>query len=73
MFWNEVFLQAEWHSLAMLNYETEPSLIVPFIPAGTELDSWHGRFFVSLVGFPLVSIVWFIRRGILFFPKRIRN
>lgn len=35
----------------MLNYEIEPSLLAPFVPAGTELDSWAGKTFVSVVGF----------------------
>jgi len=35
----------------MLNYAVEPSLLRPFVPAGTELDSWQGIAFVSLVGF----------------------
>jgi uncharacterized protein YqjF (DUF2071 family) len=51
MSWNEVFLRAEWRNLAMLNYEIDPALLVRFIPAGTELDSWNGKVFVSLVGF----------------------
>ncbi|MFZ1132587.1 MAG: DUF2071 domain-containing protein, partial [Terriglobales bacterium] len=37
--------------LAMLNYEVDPALLLPFVPAGTQLDSWNGRVFVSLVGF----------------------
>jgi len=35
----------------MLNYEVEPSLLVPRAPAGCEIDSWQGRYFVSVVGF----------------------
>lgn len=35
----------------MLNYEIEPSALVSFVPAGTELDSWNGKTFVSVVGF----------------------
>jgi uncharacterized protein YqjF (DUF2071 family) len=45
------FLSAEWRHLAMLNYEIEPAALSPFVPAGTELDSWNGRTFVSMVGF----------------------
>jgi uncharacterized protein YqjF (DUF2071 family) len=45
------FLTAEWRHLAMLNYEIEPAALAPFVPAGTELDSWNGRTFVSMVGF----------------------
>jgi uncharacterized protein YqjF (DUF2071 family) len=35
----------------MLNYEVESSLLTPFIPPGTALDSFKGRTYVSLVGF----------------------
>jgi uncharacterized protein len=45
------FLSAEWRELAMLNYEIEPSLLASRVPPGTELDSWRGRTFVSVVGF----------------------
>ena len=47
----KVFLTAEWKHLAMLNYEIEPLALSSFIPAGTELDTWNGRTFVSVVGF----------------------
>ncbi len=45
------FLTARWAQLAMLNYEIEPQLLAGRIPAGTELDMWQGRCFVSMVGF----------------------
>jgi uncharacterized protein YqjF (DUF2071 family) len=45
------FLTAEWRNLIMLNYVVEPDLLAPFVPAGTELDSWGGRTYLSLVGF----------------------
>jgi uncharacterized protein YqjF (DUF2071 family) len=48
---DRVFLTAEWQHLAMLNYEVDASLLLPFVPAGTELDLWNGKVFVSLVGF----------------------
>lgn len=35
----------------MLNFAVEPSLLGRYVPAGTELDSWEGKTFVSLVGF----------------------
>jgi uncharacterized protein YqjF (DUF2071 family) len=35
----------------MLNYAVEPSMLRPLVPSGTELDSWQGITFVSLVGF----------------------
>ncbi|HEY4414445.1 MAG TPA: DUF2071 domain-containing protein [Verrucomicrobiae bacterium] len=46
-----VFLTAEWRQLAMVNYEIDPELLRPLIPAGTELDFWNGKAFVSVVGF----------------------
>ncbi len=46
-----VFLTAEWKNLLMLNYAVDPSLLHPFVPAGTELDSFAGKTYVSLIGF----------------------
>ena len=48
---DRVFLTAEWRNLAMLNYEVDAGLLLPFVPAGTELDDWNGKVFVSMVGF----------------------
>ena len=45
------FLTAEWRSLAMLNYEVDRSVLAPRVPPGTELDSWGGVVYVSVVGF----------------------
>lgn len=45
------FLTAEWRLLAMLNYEIDPAIVMPFVPKGTELDAWSGKTFVSMVGF----------------------
>jgi uncharacterized protein YqjF (DUF2071 family) len=45
------FLTAEWRWLAMLNYEIDPAVLQPFVPAGTELDSHGGKTWVSMVGF----------------------
>jgi uncharacterized protein YqjF (DUF2071 family) len=45
------FLTAEWRNLAMLNYEIDPKRLQSFLPVGTELDSWKGKTFVSMVGF----------------------
>ena len=46
-----VFLTAEWRSLAMVNYEVDPAVLGRLVPAGTELDDFGGRVFVSMVGF----------------------
>ena len=50
-----VFLTAEWRHLAMLNFEVDPALVRPLVPAGTELDDYRGRTFVSLVGFMFLN------------------
>lgn len=39
----------------MLNYEIEPSVLVPYVPTGTELDLWNGKNLVSVVGFLFVK------------------
>jgi uncharacterized protein YqjF (DUF2071 family) len=46
-----VFLTADWRWLAMLNFEADPALLRPHVPAGTELDAWNGVTYVSVVGF----------------------
>lgn len=35
----------------MLNFRVDPALLLPFMPEGTELDSFAGETFVSVVGF----------------------
>jgi uncharacterized protein YqjF (DUF2071 family) len=45
------FLTAEWRNLVMLNWAVDPAALRPFLPVGTELDSWQGVTFVSLIGF----------------------
>jgi uncharacterized protein YqjF (DUF2071 family) len=45
------FLRAEWRHVALLNYAIDPAQLVRFVPAHTELDLWHGRAYVSVVGF----------------------
>jgi uncharacterized protein len=45
------FLTAEWQWLAMLNYEIDPAVLRPYVPAGTELDPREGKTYVSMVGF----------------------
>lgn len=42
---------AEWRHLAMLNYEVDPAIVRPLVPAGTELDFWNGAAYASVVGF----------------------
>jgi uncharacterized protein YqjF (DUF2071 family) len=45
------FLTARWEDLILLNYSAPRELLEPLVPAGTELDVWHGEALVSLVGF----------------------
>jgi uncharacterized protein YqjF (DUF2071 family) len=45
------FLTANWRYLAMLNYVVDPQLVIPLVPAGTELDFENGETFLSVVGF----------------------
>ncbi len=39
----------------MANYVVAPELLLPYVPAHTELDLWNGRCYVSLVGFMFVN------------------
>jgi uncharacterized protein len=45
------FLSAEWRKLAMANYAIDQSILQPFIPYKTELDTWNNTCYISLVGF----------------------
>ena len=49
------FLTAEWRRLLMLNYAIEPDVLLPYLPAGVELDWWNDTCYVSLVGFRFVD------------------
>jgi len=48
---NRTFLKAEWRKLAMANYAIDKKILSPYLPAGTEIDEWNGRCYVSLIGF----------------------
>ena len=39
----------------MINYAVDPAVLKPIVPAGTELDEYQGRVFVSMVGFLFLS------------------
>lgn len=45
------FLTAEWKNLIMANYIVDSKLLLPWLPYKTELDSFNGNTYVSLVGF----------------------
>ncbi|MFT5168879.1 MAG: hypothetical protein ACI8P3_004124, partial [Saprospiraceae bacterium] len=44
------FLKAEWRKLVLANYEVDSSLLLPYLPYKTEIDTWNNRCYVSLVG-----------------------
>jgi uncharacterized protein YqjF (DUF2071 family) len=48
---NSRFLKAKWTNLLMINYEVDPEILKPYLPAYTELDLWQGKALVSMVGF----------------------
>lgn len=48
---NSPFLTASWRNLLMINFEVSPSLLQPYLPRHTELDTWNNTHYVSLVGF----------------------
>jgi uncharacterized protein len=52
---NRIFLTAEWRHLAMLNYAVDPGVLRPFVPAGTELDTFAGVTYASVVGFRFLA------------------
>ena len=45
------FLNAAWRKLAFANYPVPPEVLSSYLPAGTELDTWMGHPYVSLIGF----------------------
>ncbi len=46
-----VFLKAEWRNLVFMNYEVNPGILAKYLPPNTELDTFNGIHYVSLVGF----------------------
>lgn len=45
------FLKAEWKNLALFNYEIDAAILEKYLPAGTQIDIWNNKCYVSLVGF----------------------
>lgn len=39
----------------MANYETDAVTLKKYLPAGTELDTWNDRYYLSLVGFMFLN------------------
>lgn len=49
------FLKAEWRKLAIINYEINPEILLPYLPKGTALDFYKGKCYVSLVAFMFLN------------------
>lgn len=49
------FLHAAWNNLIMANYYVPPDLLLPYVPNKTQLDSFEGKTYVSLVGFMFLN------------------
>ncbi len=47
----DTFLSARWENLIMANYEVHPDVLKPYLPQGVELDFYHNKTYMSLVGF----------------------
>ena len=47
----KTFLKARWENLIMANYTIDTEVLLPFLPAGVEIDLYDGKAYVSLVGF----------------------
>jgi hypothetical protein len=45
------FATASWRHLVMLNFAVDPSLLMEHVPAETQLDSFEGRTYLSVVAF----------------------
>src|SRR5207237_696712 len=49
------FLTAAWHHLAMLNFEVDPAVLAKYLPAGTEIDFFRDKTYLSVVGFRFLN------------------
>ena len=45
------FLKARWENIVMANYAVPAEVLIPYLPAGCELDLYNNSPYVSLVGF----------------------
>ena len=45
------FLTADWNNLLMASYIIDRAVLLPYLPFKTELDTYNGYVYVSLVGF----------------------
>lgn len=47
----DTFLSARWENLIMANYAINPQVLERYLPNDVELDFYHNKAYVSLVGF----------------------
>ncbi|MEO7532081.1 MAG: DUF2071 domain-containing protein [Sediminibacterium sp.] len=79
----DTFLSARWENLIMANYEVSPDLLTPYMPKGVELDLYHNKAYVSLVGFmfkqtrlfhiPIPLLGTFEEINLRFYVKRVEG
>jgi uncharacterized protein YqjF (DUF2071 family) len=50
------FLKAQWRKLLMVNYTLPSSVLLPYLPAHTELDLIDGQAIASMVGFMFTDV-----------------
>lgn len=79
----DTFLSARWENLIMANYAVNPEVLNPYLPKGVELDFYHNKTYVSLVGFifkrtslfniPIPFLGTFEEINLRFYVKRIEG
>jgi len=79
----DTFLSAHWENLIMANYTVNPEVLKPYLPKGVELDFYHNKTYVSLVGFifkrtslfniPIPFLGTFEEINLRFYVKRIEG
>lgn len=79
----DTFLSARWENLIMANYEIDPDVLNAYLPHGVELDFYHGKTYVSLVGFmfkktslfhiPIPFLGTFEEINLRFYVKRVEG
>jgi len=79
----DTFLSARWKNLIMANYAVNPEVLKPYLPKGVELDFYHNKTYLSLVGFifkrtslfniPIPFLGTFEEINLRFYVKRIEG
>lgn len=49
-------MTADWRNLLFVSYVVDPEVLRPLLPAGTEVDTWDGHGYVSLVAYQFRSV-----------------